>query len=75
MIISQTERTLLDVSTKIGSIAESNCRYTYLLATRLEKAGKPLGDFGIGEFLALLDEFTKEFNLAPIGAGEEMRHG
>lgn len=53
MSISQTERDLIDASKEIGGIYESASWFTAILASRIEASGKPVGDYTVGELMAL----------------------
>ncbi|MDH5633074.1 MAG: hypothetical protein OEZ10_08760 [Gammaproteobacteria bacterium] len=58
----RNEKELIDASRALGSICESNSKYTALLAMKVSELGKPVEALTVGELVALHEQTGAEFN-------------
>ena len=58
----RTEARLVNISVKIGSVAEKNSQYTHSLARRLSKLETPIDQLSIGELVEQIDLATESYN-------------
>lgn len=59
---TKTELALIQLSLKIGSIAETNANFTRGLAQYIDSLEKPLSALTVVELAALVDDYREAFN-------------
>lgn len=60
--IDEIEKDLIDASSEIGLIHESNGRYTYGLARIIWELGKPVKEMTIKELTTIERQYHENFN-------------
>ncbi len=66
--IEQLKNQLIDISIKIGAVAEKNSQFTHGLARRFLKLDKSLSQLTIAEFIEQINHATKSYNAVFGGA-------
>ena len=60
--IETLENQLVEISRKIGSVAEKNNQFTHGLALRLSKTNISIYELSIAQLISQIDGYTSSFN-------------